>query len=121
MKFVLHRNPENRNQKIPFPALQISQLADADELTIQADAGSILVSRDGLTAHQAITTIGHLYEVVDSLIEQLVDTSKEIRSDLGDIHDPLDDLDEDILDDLLCCGADPDGLRMLLAVEEDDD
>ena len=65
MKFILHRDPENQSQKIPYPALQISQLADADELTIQADAGSILVSRDNLTVRQALTTIGHLYEVID--------------------------------------------------------
>lgn len=40
MKFVLHRNPENRNQKIPSPAMQMAELADAEQLTIQADAGS---------------------------------------------------------------------------------
>ena len=114
MKFILHRDPDNRSQKIPYPALQISQLADANELTIQADAGSILVSRDDIT-------IRHLYEVVDSLMEQLVDATKEISSDLGGIHDPLEDVDDDVLDDLLSSGADPDGLRMLLAMEEDDD
>lgn len=121
MKFILHRDPDNRSQKIPYPALQISQLADANELTIQADAGSILVSRDDITARQALTTIRYLYEVVDSLMEQLVDATKEISSDLGGIHDPLEDVDDDVLDDLLSSGADPDGLRMLLAMEEDDD
>lgn len=121
MKFILHRDPENRSQKIPYPALQISQLADADELTIQADAGSILVSRDNLTVRQALTTIGHLYEVIDSLMDQLVDATKEISSDLDDIHDPLDEIDGDVLDDLLSSGADPDGLRMLLTLEEEDD
>lgn len=121
MKFILHRDPENRSQKIPYPALQISQLADADELTIQADSGSILVSRNDLTVRQALTTIGHLYEVVDSLMEQVVDATKEISSDLENIYDPLEDVDDDILDDLLSSGADPDGLRMLLAMEEDDD
>ena len=68
MKFILHRDPENRSQTLPYPALQLSQLADADELPIQADAGSILVSRDNLTVRQALTTIGHLYEVIDSLM-----------------------------------------------------
>ena len=55
MKFVLNRNPENRNQKIPFPAMQMAGLADAKHLTIQADAGSILISREDITAQQAIT------------------------------------------------------------------
>ena len=46
MKFVLHRNTENRNQKIPFPAMQVAGLADAEQLTIQADAGSIQASEE---------------------------------------------------------------------------
>lgn len=36
MKFVLNRNPENRNQKIPFPAMQMAGLADAEQLTIKS-------------------------------------------------------------------------------------
>lgn len=120
MKFVLNRNPENRNQKIPFPAMQVAGLADAKQLTIQADAGSILISREDITARQAITTITHLYEVIDSLILQLVDASNEIV-DVLDIPDPLETVDEELLDDLLECGANPDGLRLLLTVEDEAD
>ena len=120
MKFVLHRNPENRNQKNPFPAMQMAELADAEQLTIQADAGSILISREDITARQAITTITHLYEVIDSLILQMVDASNEIV-DVLDIPDPLETVDEELLDDLLECGANPDGLRLLLAVEDEAD
>ena len=120
MKFVLHRNPENRNQKIPFPAMQMAELADAEQLTIQADAGSILISREDITARQAITTITHLYEVIDSLILQMVDASNEIV-DVLDIPDPLETVDEELLDDLLECGANPDGLRLLLAGEDEAD
>lgn len=120
MKFVLNRNPENRNQKIPFPAMQMAGLADAEQLTIQADAGSILISREDITARQAITTITHLYEVIDSLILQMVDASNEIV-DVLDIPDPLETVDEELLDDLLECGANPDGLRLLLAVEDEAD
>ena len=53
-------------------------------------------------------------------MEQLVDATMEI-SDLDDTHDPLDEIDDDVLDDLLSSGADPDGLRMLLMLEEEDD
>lgn len=120
MKFILHRNPENRNQKVPFPALQIAGLADAEELTIQADAGSILISREDITPLQAITTITHLYEVIDALILQLVDASNEIV-DVLDLTDPLNTVDEDLLDELLGCGANPDGLRLLLGVEDEMD
>lgn len=41
MKFVLHRNTENRNQKIPFPAMQVAGLADAEQLTIQAGCQAV--------------------------------------------------------------------------------
>lgn len=54
-------------------------------------------------------------------MEQLVDATKKVSSDLDDIHDPLEDVDDDVLDDLLSSGADPDGLRMLLALEDEDD
>ena len=40
---------------------------------------------------------------------------------MDDIHDPLDEVDVDVLDDLLSNGANPDGLRMLLTLEEEDD
>lgn len=81
---------------------------------------AILISREDITARQAITTITHLYEVIDSLILQLVDASNEIV-DVLDIPDPLEAVDEELLDDLLECGANPDGLRLLLAVEDEAD
>lgn len=82
--------------------------------------GCILISREDITARQAITTITHLSEVIDSLILQLVDASNEIV-DVLDIPDPLETMDEDLLDDLLECGANLDGLRLLLAVEDEAD
>lgn len=30
MKFTLHRKPDSKAQKIPFPAMQIAGLADAE-------------------------------------------------------------------------------------------
>ena len=67
MKFILYRNPENRAQKIPFPAMQAAELADTEELTVQTGAGSMLISRKNLTVRQALTTLAHLHEVIDSL------------------------------------------------------
>ena len=121
MKFILNHDPENRNQKIPYAAMQIAGLASAEELVIRADAGSILISRKDITPRQAITMITHLYEVIDALMLQLVDTSNEAASVLEKIPDLLDELDETVLDDLLTNGADPDGLRLLLAQEDEED
>ena len=104
MKFILYRNPESRAQKIPFPAMQAAELADAEELTVQTGAGSILISRKNLTVRQALATLTHLHEVIDSLVLQMVDASNEIVGDL-DIPDSLNVVDEDVLDELLGNGA----------------
>lgn len=118
MKFILYRSPESRAQKIPFPAMQAAELADAEELTVQTGAGSMLISRKNLSVRQALTTLAHLHEVIDSLVLQMVDASNEIMGDL-DIPDSLNEVDEDVLDELLGNGANPDGLRLLLALEDD--
>lgn len=36
MKFILHRDPDSKSQKIPYAALQISALAGAAELAVEA-------------------------------------------------------------------------------------
>lgn len=117
MKFILHREPDSKSQKIPYAALQISALAGAAELAVQTGEGCILVCRNELTVREAVSTIAHLNAVVDSLMEELVDASREAAGDLEDVADPLDELDEEVLDDLLACGADTEGLRFLLKME----
>ena len=120
MKFNLHHDPEHKTLTIPRAALQLSNLADAEELLLHADEGCLLVSRRDITPRQAIAAIAHLYEVADILFTRLVDASQKAAAHL-EIPDPLDDVDEDVLDDLLAAGADPEGLRMLLSREECDD
>ena len=53
----------------------------------------------------------------DRLMEQLVDASREAAGELEDVPDPLDELDEEVREDLIACGAAPDGLRFLLEME----
>lgn len=36
MKFTLHRKPDSKAQKIPYAALQIAGLADAEALVLRA-------------------------------------------------------------------------------------
>ena len=121
MYFKLCHNPANKPLTIPRAALQLSGLADAEELTLQAGTGYILVSRQDLNVREAASTIAQLYGVVDRLMEQLVDASREAAGKLEDVPDPLDELDEEVLDDLLACGADAEGLRFLLEMEELED
>ena len=109
--------PENKKQQIPYPAMEVSSLADAEELALQAGPGCILISRRDLNVREAAGTIVQLYGVVDRLMEQLVDASREAAGELEDVPDPLDELDEEVREDLIACGADPDGLRFLLEME----
>ena len=41
MKFILHRDPSNKLQKIPLLAMQLSGLVDAQELIVHVDEGCI--------------------------------------------------------------------------------
>ena len=55
------------------------------------------------------------------MAKQLVDDSNETACLLEEADDPLDEFDEDTEDTieaLVDCGADPEGLRMLLGVED---
>lgn len=117
MYFKLCHNHENKTLTIPRAALQFSGLADAEELTLQAGPGCILISRRDLNVREAAGTIAQLYEMTDRLMELLVDASREVAGELEDVPDPLDALDEEVREDLIACGADPDGLRFLLEME----
>ena len=118
MKFNLHHDPECKTLTIPRAALQISHLADAEELLLYVDEGCILLSRKEISTREAIKTITHLGCVIGSLMTQLVDASQEMAGQPEEREDPLDEFDEGTLEDLMDCGADPDGLRMLLLMEE---
>lgn len=121
MKFNLHRDPSNKLQKIPYSVMQIAGLADRKELTLQVDEGCILLSHDHLSTREAIKTVTHLDQVTTCLVKQLVEASNEIVSRGDERKDPLDEFDEEMIENLVDCGADPDGLRMLLVLEESED
>ena len=118
MKFNLHHDPECKTLTIPGAALQISRLADAEELLLYAGEGSILLSRRELSTREAIQTLTNLGRIARNLLTQLVDASQEMAGQPEEREDPLDEFDEGTLEDLMDCGADPDGLRMLLLMEE---
>ena len=120
MKFMLYRDPSNKSQKIPYAAMQTAGLASAEKLVLYADNGCVLLCRDNVSPREAVETIAHLNEAADFLMEQLVDASKEAASTLEEIPDCLDELDEVVLNDLLANGADPDGLRLLLTQENEE-
>ena len=106
MRFNLHRDPSNKLQKIPYSVMQIAGLADRKELTLQADEGCILLSHDHLSTREAIKTVTHLDQVTTCLVKQLVEASNKIASPPEECGDPLDEFDEDMIENLVDCGAD---------------
>ncbi len=121
MKFYVHRDPSNKLQKIPYAAMQIAGLADREDLTLQADEGCILLSHDHLSTRETIQTATLLKQVTIDLMRQLVEASQEMASKPEEREDPLNQFDETMIEALVDCGADPDGLRMLLVLEESED
>lgn len=121
MKFYLHRDPNNKLQKLPYAAMELSNLAGSEELLLYTAEGSILMSRKGVSTREAIQTITLLEQVTACLVKQLVEASQEITSQPEEREDPLDEFDVATIETLADCGADPDGLRMLLLLEESAD
>ena len=121
MKFTLRRDPDNRSQKIPYPAMQLSGLADAEELTIHAGESCILLVKNDLSTRDAAKALVFLNGIVSSLADQLVKKSCEMASRQAAFDDPLDEFDDAELATLDAFDIDLDGLRMLLAAEEMDD
>ena len=121
MKFYVHRDPNNKLQKIPYATMQIAGLADREDLTLQADEGCILLSHDHLSTRETIQTATLLKQVTIDLMRQLVEASQEMASKPEEREDPLNQFDETMIEALVDCGADPDGLRMLLVLEESED
>ena len=118
MKFTLHRKPDSKAQKIPYAALQIAGLADAEALVLRAEEGCIFLARDSLSTREIVKVIAFLDEIVTSMAEQLAEKSGEMASLQKEADDPLDMFDEDEIDTLEDFGINLDGLRMLLAMEE---
>ena len=110
MKFTLHRKPDSKAQKIPFPAMQIAGLADAEALVLRAEEGCILLARDSLSTREIV-------KVIASMAEQLAKKSDEMAS-LQEEDDPLNAFDEDEIDTLEDFCINLEGLRSLLAMED---
>jgi hypothetical protein len=119
MKFTLHCKSDSKAQKIPYAALQIAGLADAEELVLRAEEGCILLAHDTLSTREVVKMIAFLDEIVTSMAEQLAGKSGEMAG-LQEEDDPLDVFNEDEIDTLEDFGINLEGLRMLLAMEEDD-
>ena len=83
--------------------------------------GTILLSRGEMSTREAMKMVSHLEQMSVDLVKQLTEASYKALSCPEGCKDPLDEFDEDVIENLMGCGADLDGLRMLLLQEEAED
>lgn len=113
----LFRDPSKNKQVIPSAVMEMAGLDHADCLRIHAERGHILISDSDLTPREKMNLITQLYKDIADLCKQLVDASNKVSGELLLKNDPLSEVDEDVVADLICMGADEDRLRILLMKE----
>ena len=74
-----------------------------------------------MSTREAMKMVSHLEQMSVDLVKQLTEASYKALSCPEGCKDPLDEFDEDVIENLMGCGADLDGLRMLLLQEEAED
>lgn len=119
MQFVIYPDLDKPGLTLSPLIKVLSGLVGSEKLICDVQKGCVLLSRDKLSVKEALQMIDLFQEKIDSMMLQLVDSSNEIVNTV-DVPDPLDHVDRDVLDDLLGCGASPDGLRLLLAMEDEE-
>lgn len=77
MKFKMFHDPNKKTLSIPRAALQMSKLADAEELTIHTESGCVLLARDDLTAAECVAVMKLLTDNTVALMEQLAKATQE--------------------------------------------
>ena len=82
MKFTLHHDPEKKALSVPYVAMQISRLNEAEELAIHACGGCALVTRPDLNATHAVETIHLLSELCKDLIFYLAKVTQGVSEKL---------------------------------------
>lgn len=113
----LFRDPSKNKQVIPGAVMEMAGLEHADCLRIHAERGHILISDSDLTPREKMNLITQLYKDIADLCKQLVDASNKVSGEFLLKNDPLSEVDEDVVADLICMGADEDRLRILLMKE----
>ena len=71
MYFKLYHNPENKTLTIPRAALQLSGLADAEELILHTGGGYVLAARNALSTLECLHLLQFLTSTAASLLLQL--------------------------------------------------
>lgn len=117
MDLILPRDDTTGPQQIPEDVLKCSGLKEAEKLVIHAGNSYILITESGVPVKKQIELISSLRESVEVLLFELVHASQHIHFKGDWEGDPLEMIDEDVVHDLISCGANMKGLRLLLVKE----
>lgn len=93
MYFKLYHNPANKTLTIPRAALQLSGLADAEELILHTGGGYVLAARNALSTLECLHLLQFLTSTAASLLLQLAVFSQE-GAEFPECEDTLDEEDE---------------------------
>lgn len=117
MDLLLPRDNDAGSQPIPESVLEKAGLKDTEKLLVHADKGYILIRKDDMAVKEQIELIASLREGIEFLLFKLVHTSQHayLKYDWG--RDLLELIDEDVVHELIDCGASMEGLRLLLMKE----
>ena len=128
MYFKLYHDPQQKTLTIPRAALQLSELSTAEEMTLHAERGCVLLARNDLTARECLRVIDLLFTMGSALTSQLAMASQEVREEHGalpelpaDKSGPFRRLNDRLLSLLLVAGTDLGGLSRLLMWEDEDE
>ena len=93
MYFKLYHNPENKTLTIPRAALQLSGLADAEELILHTGGGYVLAARNALSTLECLHLLQFLTSTAASLLPKRRDLARE-GADFPAVGAPINRKDE---------------------------
>ena len=117
MDLLISRDDAAGLQQIPETVLEKAGLKGTERLLVHADKGYILIRKNDMAVKEQIELIASLREGIEFLLFKLVHTSQHtyFKYDWG--RDPLELTDEDVVHELINCGASMEGLRLLIMKE----
>lgn len=124
MDLSISREGADGSQQIPEAVLEKAGLKDTERLLVHADKDYILLRKFDMPVKEQIELVTGLHENMEALLFELVHASQHIHLKCEWEGDPLEMIDEDVVHELIGCGASMEGLRLLLikeAIETDEE
>ena len=120
MKFTICHDTSKKTLAIPRAALQLSGLEDAERLTLHAEHGCVVLTRQEGTARERLEAIRLLHDLnVGMVVRLALDSRAASGMPCKRASEVFRTYDAEFLDMLEHCGVDLFGLGALLAREED--